>query len=125
MLELLSVFRVIGLISLLPLRYFLPSESISQYDLALALDTGVMTPFCTRSAITLSPSASYLSGTLLAYMTFLGSVFGLRFILILSPFIGFGFRSSLIVLLNFCIRSCIMLLSVHVIQHEAVPNSMF
>ena len=38
---------------------------------SVVLDTGVITHFCTRSAITLSASASYQSGTHLTDMTFL------------------------------------------------------
>ena len=92
---------------------------------SVVLDTGVMTPFCTRSAMTLSSSISYRSGTGLADMTFLGSTLGLRFILILSPLMGFGFRLLLMVLLNFRISICMILFSVRVMQHEAVPSSMF
>ena len=69
---------------------------------SVVLDTDVMTPFSMRSsAITLSASVSYRSGTRWADITFFGSALGLRFILILSPFICLGFRSSLMVPENF------------------------
>lgn len=55
-------------------------------------------------------------------MTFLGSMFGLKLILMRSPFIGFRLRSSLIVHLNFLDE---LVNDVSFQFCHAVPNSIF
>ena len=68
---------------------------VGRRRLSVVVLAGTMTFSFIRSCITVSAPASYLSGTLLAPVTFFGMAFGLRPIFIGSHFIGSGLSLSL------------------------------